>query len=132
MRSCTCTWSLQDQSVTREFCHDEFGAGLTRSFAGTFTASSNLPIGAGLGSSAAFSTTVASALLLAHKHLSVSEASGISAKDTDLVDGWAFLAEKVLHGNPSGIDNAVSVRGGAVAFTRSFGGKSGGLEALNG
>jgi len=52
--------------------------------------------------------------------------------DIDLVDGWAFLAEKVLHGNPSGIDNAVSVRGGAVAFRRSVGGVQGGLEGLHG
>jgi hypothetical protein len=118
----------------------------------TFTASSNLPISAGLGSSAAYSTCVASALLIAHKHLSLpsqpstpvsttvaaavddDDDSGphFSPRDTDLVDGWAFLAEKVLHGNPSGIDNAVSVRGGAVAFTRSVGGKKGGLEGLHG
>ena len=101
------------------------------SFAATFTASSNLPIGAGLGSSAAYSTTVASAILAAHKHISPSQNS-LQDKDTELIDGWAFLAEKVLHGNPSGIDNAVSVRGGAVAFTRGIGGKTGGLESLNG
>lgn len=120
----------------------------SRSVPATFTASSNLPIGAGLGSSAAYSTCVASALLIAHKHLSLPSQIGMpvsttaaddedtgphfSPRDTDLVDGWAFLAEKVLHGNPSGIDNAVSVRGGAVAFTRSVGGKKGGLEGLHG
>ena len=119
--------------------------------AGTFTASSNLPIGAGLGSSAAYSTCVASALLLAHdiisnpirQHVPYSKAADqrerlsgkelrLTPDDVNLVDGWAFLAEKVLHGNPSGIDNAVSVRGGAVAFTRSMGGKTGGLEGLHG
>ncbi|ORX34655.1 cystathionine beta-lyase [Kockovaella imperatae] len=107
---------------------------------GTFTASSNLPIGAGLGSSAAYSTCIASALLLAHNHIDnpalgesfSSSGPGISPGDTDLIDGWAFLSEKVLHGNPSGIDNAVSVRGGAVSFTRSVGGRKGGLETLNG
>jgi mevalonate kinase len=116
-----------------------------RSIPATFTASSNLPISAGLGSSAAYSTCVASSLLLAHKHVSlpspaatpasadsVSAGSHLAPRDTDLVDEWAFLAEKVLHGNPSGIDNAVSVRGGAVAFTRSLGGKQGGLEGLHG
>ena len=119
--------------------------------AATFTASSNLPIGAGLGSSAAFSTCVASALLLAHQHISlpirpyipvchppvatdplVDDEPRLSPNDADLVDGWAFLSEKVLHGNPSGIDNAVSVRGGAVAFTRSFGGRQGELQGLHG
>ena len=123
--------------------------------AGTFTASSNLPIRAGLGSSAAYSTCVASALLLAHNFISVpvqqpiqqhvphgtaaiqkerlaDKEARLSTVDANLIDDWAFLAEKVLHGNPSGIDNAVSVRGGAVAFTRSVGGKTGGLEELHG
>ena len=103
---------------------------------GTFTASASLPIGAGLGSSAAYSTCIATSLLLAHSHISLpqpgSSSPRLSAKDINLVDGWAFLSEKVLHGNPSGIDNAVAVRGGAVAFTRSVGGKQGGLEGLNG
>ncbi|WVQ80370.1 cystathionine beta-lyase [Cryptococcus sp. DSM 104549] len=100
----------------------------------SFTARSNLPISAGLGSSAAYSTCIATALLIARKHLSVvgSSSTNLSAEDTDLVDGWAFLAEKVLHGNPSGIDNAVAVRGGAVAYTRSVGGNTGGLDGLHG
>ncbi|WVR03467.1 cystathionine beta-lyase [Kwoniella sp. DSM 27419] len=100
----------------------------------TFTAASNLPISAGLGSSAAYSTCIASSLLAAHSYITMPEASTsrLSGSDVDIVDGWAFLAEKVLHGNPSGIDNAVSVRGGAVAFTRSVGGKKGGLDGLRG
>ena len=106
----------------------------------TFTASSNLPISAGLGSSAAYSSCIATSLLLAHNHLSLPTPAASSSKtqpslsgrDTDLIDGWAFLAEKVLHGNPSGIDNAVSVRGGAVTFARSVGGKKGGIEGLHG
>ncbi|KGB77266.1 cystathionine beta-lyase [Cryptococcus deuterogattii R265] len=98
----------------------------------TFTASSNLPISAGLGSSAAYSTCVAASFLLARQHLSIPSTDRLSKEDTDLVDGWAFLAEKVLHGNPSGIDNAVAVRGGAVAFTRSVGGKQGGMDGLHG
>ncbi|WWD22393.1 cystathionine beta-lyase [Kwoniella shandongensis] len=98
----------------------------------TFTASSNLPIGAGLGSSAAYSACVASALLLAHSHISAPTDDTLSASATNIVDGWAFLSEKVLHGNPSGIDNAVAVRGGAVAYTRAVGGRSGGLNNLHG
>ena len=96
----------------------------------TLTASANLPISAGLGSSAAFSTCVATSLLSVHSHLSAK--SGLSSEDTELIDGWAFLSEKVLHGSPSGIDNAVSVRGGAVAFTRAVGGRTGGLEGMHG
>ncbi|WVN90920.1 cystathionine beta-lyase [Cryptococcus depauperatus CBS 7841] len=98
----------------------------------TLTASSNLPISAGLGSSAAYSTCVATSFLLAQQHLNIpSSSSRFSKEDTDLIDGWAYLAEKVLHGNPSGIDNAIAVRGGAVAFTRSMGGRKGGLDGLS-
>ncbi|WWC85766.1 cystathionine beta-lyase [Kwoniella dendrophila CBS 6074] len=100
----------------------------------TFTATANLPISAGLGSSAAYSTCVASSLLIAHSHIEkpAQNQSRLSESDTNIVDGWAFLAEKVLHGTPSGIDNAVSVRGGAVAFTKSVGGRKGGLDGLHG
>ncbi|WVQ64760.1 cystathionine beta-lyase [Kwoniella botswanensis] len=100
----------------------------------TFTATANLPISAGLGSSAAYSTCIASSLLIAHSHINkpTSGQSRLSEGETNIVDGWAFLSEKVLHGTPSGIDNAVSVRGGAVAFTRSVGGRKGGLDGLHG
>lgn len=96
----------------------------------TLTVSANLPIGAGLGSSAAFSACLSSALLIAHKH--IPSAASLSPADVNAVDAWSFLSEKVLHGNPSGIDNAVSVRGGAVAFTRAVEGKEGGLSAMRG
>lgn len=36
----------------------------------------------------------------------------------DLVNKWAYIGEKCLHGNPSGIDNTVACRGGAVLFQR--------------
>lgn len=89
----------------------------------SFTARSTLPVGAGLGSSAAYSTCVASALLLTHGRISVpSDHKQGMRSTTKEVNGWAFLAEKVLHGNPSGVDNAVSVHGGAIAFTRTEGG----------
>ena len=91
--------------------------------------SANLPIGAGLGSSAAFSACLAAALLIAHEHVSKYD---FPAHEVDLVDAWSFLSEKVLHGNPSGIDNAVAVRGGAVAFTRAVNGKTGGLDGIRG
>jgi mevalonate kinase len=48
------------------------------------------------------------------------------------VDAHAFLAEKVMHGNPSGIDNAVATRGGAVVFARAMAGNEGKLESVTG
>jgi mevalonate kinase len=95
----------------------------------TLTVSANLPIGAGLGSSAAFSACLAAALLIAHGHVSKYD---FPPAEVDAVDAWSFLSEKVLHGNPSGIDNAVAVRGGAVAFTRAVGGRTGGLDSMRG
>ncbi|KAL9931224.1 hypothetical protein V8E36_009901 [Tilletia maclaganii] len=82
---------------------------------------SALPIGAGLGSSAAVSTCIASALLYTQGHLpalSTTE-TGIPAAHAEVINAYAFLAEKVIHGNPSGVDNSVATFGGALAFTRA-------------
>ncbi|KAG0294016.1 hypothetical protein BGZ98_001939 [Dissophora globulifera] len=74
---------------------------------------SNLPVGAGLGSSASYSVCLATALLKMNGHLS---SLSTGAEQRELVNQWAFQAEKVIHGNPSGIDNTVSTLGGAVMF----------------
>jgi len=81
----------------------------------TVVVTSELPLGSGLGSSAAFCVALASALLaytdsvsldLSHKGwLSFTE------KDLELVNKWAFEGEKIIHGKPSGIDNTVSAYG---------------------
>lgn len=80
-----------------------------------FSVRSNLPVGAGLGSSASYSVCVATALLKLNGHL----AAGMDTiAQRDLVNQWSFQAEKVIHGNPSGIDNTVSTFGGAVMFKK--------------
>ncbi|KAG0091342.1 Mevalonate kinase [Podila epicladia] len=80
-----------------------------------FSVRSNLPVGAGLGSSASYSVCVATALLKLNGHLT----AGMDAiAQRDLVNQWSFQAEKVIHGNPSGIDNTVSTFGGAVMFKK--------------
>ena len=65
---------------------------------------SNIPVGAGLGSSAALCVASSAALLRI--------TDGISAKcndaDLQLVNNWAFCGETLLHGTPSGVDNTVS------------------------
>lgn len=70
--------------------------------------SSQLPIGAGLGSSAAVSACYIAALL-----------SFLKVKwDLNLVNNLTFEAERVFHGNPSGGDNSTVVFGGLVWFRK--------------
>ncbi len=72
------------------------------------TISSEIPRGAGLGSSAAVSVASTAALsTTADVQLSKEEISNI-----------AYEAEKVHHGTPSGIDNTIATFGGAVYFKR--------------
>jgi mevalonate kinase len=71
-------------------------------------ARSELPPGAGLGCSAALGVAIARA---------VSEARGerlTAGAEHERALAW----EEVFHGNPSGVDTAVSAQGGCVLFTR--------------
>ena len=68
---------------------------------------SEIPIGAGLGSSAALSVSLAAGLLKAK--------TGQNA-DLGQINELSLLSEKILHGNPSGIDNTTSVYGGMISF----------------
>lgn len=95
----------------------------------TYTIRAGLPVSAGLGSSAAFSVSVASALLYSHGVLPVpgqqspATPHSVESEHAHLVNSWAFVAEKVLHGNPSGVDNTVSSLGGAIAYRRAISGR---------
>lgn len=85
----------------------------------SFTLRSLLPIGAGLGSSAAYSSSLAAALLHSQQKIELpGDSQAISAATAQTINRYAFLSEKVIHGNPSGVDNSVSVFGGCLAFTR--------------
>ncbi|TFK27161.1 cystathionine beta-lyase [Coprinopsis marcescibilis] len=112
-----------------------------------FTARATLPVGAGLGSSASFSACAASAILLlqrrinlppkpsstpSHLHVSHNGRRAIPPAVAEEVNRWAFVAEKILHGNPSGVDNCVAVFGGALSYTRSGFGRKGGMDAIHG
>lgn len=94
----------------------------SKKHARTFTVRSTLPIGAGLGSSAAFSVSLASALLYLNGHLSFPAyfSTPVSSDATSLVNAWAFVGEKIIHGNPSGVDNSVSTLGGALTFQKAL------------
>jgi mevalonate kinase len=70
---------------------------------------SAIPVAAGLGSSAAVSVASAAALC----SLLGCDESG------DNIFRIAFNAEKIVHGNPSGIDPAISTYGGILCYRRS-------------
>jgi mevalonate kinase len=98
----------------------------------TYCARSALPIGAGLGSSASYAACISAAFLQLFGLLKTGSEKTIDDAQATLINDWAFLAEKVIHGNPSGIDNAVAVRGGGLTFRRAINGKTGGMKSLAG
>ncbi|KAJ2896365.1 Mevalonate kinase, partial [Coemansia aciculifera] len=81
----------------------------------TLCVRSLLPVGAGLGSSAAFNVVLSTTLLKLAGRL---QAEGTSASDRKLINQWAFHGEQVAHGTPSGIDNSVSTYGGFLKYVK--------------
>ncbi|XP_042563179.1 mevalonate kinase-like, partial [Clupea harengus] len=87
----------------------------------TVTVWSELPTGAGLGSSAAYCASVAAALLSTQGALSSplgpdGDTASWSGEELELINQWAFQGERIIHGNPSGVDNAVSTWGGILRY----------------
>ncbi|XP_059921662.1 mevalonate kinase isoform X1 [Gadus macrocephalus] len=82
---------------------------------------SELPTGAGLGSSAAYSVCLAAGLLTASGAIPAplrdpSAPARWGQEDMELINSWAFQGERIIHGNPSGVDNAVGTWGGMLRF----------------
>ena len=71
---------------------------------------SQLPAGAGLGSSAAMAVALARAL--------ASSLGPNAAAADDVILEAAEASERVFHGNPSGIDHTTSTLGGIIRFER--------------
>ncbi len=87
---------------------------------------SDLPVGAGLGSSAAFSASVCGALTRVGGMRFCGEdktpcGGAPCAACKEGLNGWTYHAERVLHGSPSGIDNSVAIYGGALSFVKGKG-----------
>lgn len=78
----------------------------------TMCSRSMLPVSAGLGSSASYSAAIAAGLLILFNHIPVDFIQS-PEKETYLetINRYAFKAEQVIHGNPSGVDNAVATFG---------------------
>lgn len=96
-----------------------FGSGELPSF--TLTVWSELPTGAGLGSSAAYAVCLSAALLCASGDIPAALREGEHAarwcqEDLERINNWAFRGEMIIHGNPSGVDNAVGTWGGMLRF----------------
>ncbi|XP_034547332.1 mevalonate kinase [Notolabrus celidotus] len=87
----------------------------------TLTVWSELPTGAGLGSSAAYSVCLAAALLCASGAIPTplkewDPTARWCQEDLELINSRAFQGEMIIHGNPSGVDNAVGTWGGMLRF----------------
>ncbi|KAG7489994.1 mevalonate kinase [Solea senegalensis] len=96
-----------------------FGSGELPSL--TVSVWSELPTGAGLGSSAAYSVCLAAALLCTSGAITAplrepDHAARWCQEDLELINSWAFRGEMIIHGNPSGVDNAVGTWGGMLRF----------------
>jgi mevalonate kinase len=82
--------------------------------------SCSLPVGAGLGSSAALCVATAGALLELRRLLHTADAHHPAERQLDhgAINEWAYAAETLIHGNPSGLDNTVSCFGGVLRYVR--------------
>lgn len=71
---------------------------------------SEIPVGSGLGSSAALAAGIIGVLLKSVKHI----------WDPVFINELVYKVEKIAHGNPSGADNTAVVFGGLVWFRKEF------------
>jgi mevalonate kinase len=114
---------------------------------------SDLALGSGAGSSAAFSVCLSAALIhyirskvsfngITNRNISrsgykvmemkVSDLTSFSTKEKELISRWALIGEKIMHGNPSGIDNVICTFGSIIKFKKGEEGQSPILEHLPG
>lgn len=87
---------------------------------GSYRIRSELPIGAGLGSSASISVCLSTILLLRTSQIQSPQQQDVShhASTLQLINKWAYAGEQCVHGTPSGVDNTVATYGGGVVFSK--------------
>ena len=88
---------------------------------GVYRITSDLPIGAGLGSSASVSVIIATTLLILVGRIERPDESikdEVKIQTLALINRWAYVGEQVIHGTPSGVDNTVATYGRGLAFRR--------------
>ncbi|KAI6650183.1 hypothetical protein LOD99_6100 [Oopsacas minuta] len=95
------------------------------------------PLGSGLGSSAALSVCVSALFLVLANNIQLPSVNNMDITIAQLknamskgemkqgyftrenlghINNWGFAAERIVHGNPSGIDNALCTHGGTMRF----------------
>lgn len=74
------------------------------------TVTSQIPVGSGLGSSAAVAAATIGALMKFLKNI----------WNPAKINGLTYQVEKIAHGNPSGADNTAVIFGGLVWFRKEF------------
>ncbi|XP_072745943.1 mevalonate kinase-like [Anoplolepis gracilipes] len=80
--------------------------------------STELTIGAGLGSSASFAVCLA-ACFLHWAHLQKgNDHNTFDENDLEKISKYALSCERIMHGSPSGIDNSVCTYGSIIEFRR--------------
>lgn len=80
--------------------------------------SSEIPIGAGLGSSAAYSIALSTAIFLGlHIYLGT-QGSLDHPQVKSKAQLYADFLERLIHTNPSGVDVAISLNGGMLKFIK--------------
>lgn len=87
------------------------------------TLKSGITMGAGLGSSAAYGVCLAAAFhfyalyrLAPACTIATFNASSADVKRT--ISEWAFCSERLMHGNPSGLDNTICTMGNLLRFRK--------------
>lgn len=114
--------ALQTSSVDSNGIEPALKRGFTIEF------KSQIPIGAGLGSSAVFAVCVSAAFYiytLSQVQPNFVKTFNGTASDEErqffynTVSSWAFMSERIMHGTPSGLDNTVCTFGDVVQFTKN-------------
>lgn len=87
----------------------------------SISVSSQIPISAGLGSSAAYAACLTGALLVLSGRVKKEDfrptaPEGRRKRALDLASKWNFASETIMHGSPSGIDNTTCTIGGVISF----------------
>ncbi|GAB0097097.1 Mevalonate kinase [Sergentomyia squamirostris] len=90
----------------------------------TMDLKTEMSVGAGLGSSASFGVCLAAAFYLLARMITkksyiddfekLNETQQHEIKER--ISTWAFFSEKIMHGNPSGLDNTICTFGNVVKF----------------